>query len=64
MNSLVKTKDEFLREAIAAKLAGDNACGVGDPYPHDVESRAKLDAYLALGGTLEEANAALAKARP
>ena len=59
----MKTKDDFLREAIQAKLNGDDACGVGDPYPFDVECRAKLDAYLALGGTLDEANAALRAAR-
>ena len=53
-----KTKDEFLREAIAARLLGDAACGVGDPYPFDVESHAKLEAFYALGGTEEEAQAA------
>lgn len=60
---MTKTKEDFLREAIAARVAGDAACGVGDPYPHDVESKAKLEAYLSLGGTMEEANEAWRAAR-
>ncbi len=56
-SSAAYTSEDFLREAIAARLAGNAACGVGDPYPHDVEFRAKLSAYYALGGTEEHANA-------
>lgn len=52
-----KTREDFLRESIEQKLAGNAACGVGDPYPHDVACRVAYEAYIALGGTPEEARA-------
>jgi hypothetical protein len=54
----MKTKQEFLDEAIQAKLAGNAACGCGDPYPHDVKAKVCLDAFIALGGSEDEANSA------
>lgn len=53
---------QFLEEAIVARKHGNDACGVGDPYPFDVESRSKLEAFYALGGTEEEARAAWKRA--
>lgn len=56
------SKEDFLAESIEQRLLGNAACGVGDPYPHDVASRAAYLAYIALGGTEEEAQAAWAQA--
>src|ERR1035437_6324642 len=53
-----KTKQDFLDEAIQAKLYGNAACGCGDPYPHDVKARTCFEAFYALGGTNAEALAA------
>lgn len=55
MRAEAESPERFLQEAIAARLAGNAACGVDDPYPHDVEFKAKLSAYYALGGSEDHA---------
>lgn len=56
-NSRRAQRENMLAASIKARLLGNSVLGLDDPYPFDVESRAKYEAYLALGGTEAEAQA-------